>query len=147
MRHGQAGIVQLAAMQFNAAIYLSLNQPKLAEKAWQQGQEFARKENIKLDLRQLVGGVLSAEFTIDQKLQAPDEEKPKPQSLSESSSLSTREREVLGLIAQGFSNQEIADQLFISLHTVKTHARKINAKLGAKSRTQAIVKARELTII
>jgi LuxR family maltose regulon positive regulatory protein len=54
---------------------------------------------------------------------------------------------VLVLIAEGHSNQGIADQLFISLHTVKTHARKINAKLGAKSRTQAIVKARERMII
>jgi ATP/maltotriose-dependent transcriptional regulator MalT len=65
----------------------------------------------------------------------------------DSSNLSIREQEVLALIAQGYSNQGIADQLFISLHTVKTHARKINAKLGAKSRTQAIVKARELMII
>jgi LuxR family maltose regulon positive regulatory protein len=61
--------------------------------------------------------------------------------------LSIREQEVLVLIAEGNSNQGIADQLFISLHTVKTHARKINAKLGAKSRTQAIVKARERMII
>jgi LuxR family maltose regulon positive regulatory protein len=67
--------------------------------------------------------------------------------MNDCSNLSAREKEVLALIAEGFSNQEIADQLFISLHTVKTHARKINAKLGAKSRTQAIVKARELAII
>jgi LuxR family maltose regulon positive regulatory protein len=65
----------------------------------------------------------------------------------DSSNLSIREQEVLVLIAEGYSNQGIADQLFISLHTVKTHARKINAKLGAKSRTQAIVKARERMII
>ncbi|WP_318653628.1 LuxR C-terminal-related transcriptional regulator [Thalassolituus marinus] len=62
-------------------------------------------------------------------------------------SLSERELEVLRKIAQGYSNQEIADQLFISLHTVKTHARKINVKLAAKSRTQAIRKAQELNLI
>ena len=61
--------------------------------------------------------------------------------------LSAREQEVLKLISCGCSNQEVADNLFISLHTVKTHARKINAKLGVKSRTQAIVKARELAIL
>src|SRR3546814_1381340 len=44
--------------------------------------------------------------------------------------LSNRELTVLRLIAQGCSNQEIAEQLFISLHTVKTHARRINTKLG-----------------
>jgi len=61
--------------------------------------------------------------------------------------ISDREQGVLELIAQGLSNQEIADQLHISLHTVKTHARRINAKLAVKSRTQAIVRARELGLL
>ncbi|WP_430460039.1 LuxR C-terminal-related transcriptional regulator [Thalassolituus sp. LLYu03] len=61
--------------------------------------------------------------------------------------LSERELEVLRKIAQGHSNQEIADQLFISLHTVKTHARKINVKLAARSRTQAIRRAQELNLL
>ncbi|MDI9244950.1 LuxR C-terminal-related transcriptional regulator [Marinobacter sp. CHS3-4] len=61
--------------------------------------------------------------------------------------ISERERGVLELIAQGFSNQDIADNLHISLHTVKTHARRINAKLEVKSRTQAIVRARELGLL
>ena len=61
--------------------------------------------------------------------------------------LSQRELGVLGLIAQGLSNQGIAEKLFISLHTVKTHARRINSKLEVKSRTQAIIKAREIGII
>lgn len=61
--------------------------------------------------------------------------------------ISEREHGVLELIAMGLSNQEIADKLHISLHTVKTHARRINAKLEVKSRTQAIVRARELGIL
>lgn len=61
--------------------------------------------------------------------------------------ISDREHGVLKLIAEGLSNQDIADQLHISLHTVKTHARRINAKLEVKSRTQAIVRARELGIL
>ncbi len=61
--------------------------------------------------------------------------------------ISQREMGVLKLIASGLSNQEIADNLFISLHTVKTHARRINAKLSVKSRTQAIIKAREVGLI
>jgi LuxR family maltose regulon positive regulatory protein len=61
--------------------------------------------------------------------------------------ISDREQGVLELIAQGLSNQEIADKLHISLHTVKTHARRINAKLDVKSRTQAIVRARELGLL
>lgn len=61
--------------------------------------------------------------------------------------ISDREQGVLELIAQGLSNQDIADRLHISLHTVKTHARRINAKLGVKSRTQAIVRAREVGLL
>ncbi|HTN32642.1 MAG TPA: LuxR C-terminal-related transcriptional regulator, partial [Marinobacter sp.] len=61
--------------------------------------------------------------------------------------ISEREQSVLELIAKGLSNQEIADQLHISLHTVKTHARRINAKLEVKSRTQATVRARELGLL
>lgn len=58
--------------------------------------------------------------------------------------LSIRELTVLRLIAQGCSNREIAEQLFISLHTVKTHARRINTKLGVARRTQAVARAKAL---
>ncbi|WP_130931232.1 LuxR C-terminal-related transcriptional regulator [Pseudomonas sp. Sample_24] len=61
--------------------------------------------------------------------------------------LSGRELEVLGLIAQGNSNQQIAEQLFISLHTVKTHARRIHSKLGVERRTQAVAIAKKLGLI
>lgn len=61
--------------------------------------------------------------------------------------LSKRELSVLGLIAKGHSNQQIADALFISLHTVKSHARRINAKLGVKRRTQAVALAKEQGLI
>ena|GEM_PF-2512996 len=61
--------------------------------------------------------------------------------------ISQREFAVLELIAQGLSNQAIAEKLFISLHTVKTHARRINAKLNVKNRTQAIIRAKEIGLI
>ncbi|MBA2921713.1 helix-turn-helix transcriptional regulator [Pseudomonas sp. P7] len=62
-------------------------------------------------------------------------------------SLSARELAVLQLIAQGCSNQEISNRLFISLHTVKTHASHINSKLGVERRTQAVARAQELRLI
>jgi ATP/maltotriose-dependent transcriptional regulator MalT len=62
--------------------------------------------------------------------------------LPSESLLSKRELAVLGLIAQGHSNQQIAEQLYISLHTVKTHARRINVKLGVQRRTQAVARAK-----
>ncbi|PHN31463.1 LuxR C-terminal-related transcriptional regulator [Pseudomonas sp. ICMP 460] len=61
--------------------------------------------------------------------------------------LSQRELEVLQLIALGNSNLEIANRLFISLHTVKTHARRIHSKLGVERRTQAVAKAKTLGLM
>lgn len=61
--------------------------------------------------------------------------------------LSKREYEVLQAIALGFSNKEIADQLFVSESTIKTHVSNILVKLNAKRRTQAIQIAKELQIL
>ena len=62
-------------------------------------------------------------------------------------SLSDREIEVLKLIAAGLTNQEIAERLFISLNTVRTHTKNINGKLDVHSRTQAIARAKKLGLI
>lgn len=70
-----------------------------------------------------------------------------PVSLPEGIELSSREREVLANIALGYSNQEIADRLFVSLNTVKSHTNNIYSKLNVKRRTQAIETARKLKII
>lgn len=61
--------------------------------------------------------------------------------------LSVREVEVLSLIAEGKSNQEISAQLYLALNTVKRHAYNIYAKLGVKKRTQAVSVARKLKLI
>ena len=61
--------------------------------------------------------------------------------------ISPREYEVLEGMAQGFSNQEIADKLFLSINTVKTHTSNLFVKLDARRRTQAIQKAKALGLI
>ena len=61
--------------------------------------------------------------------------------------LSERELEVLELIAEGLTNREIASRLFLSLNTVKAHTRNIYGKLGVRSRTQAVARARTLGIL
>lgn len=61
--------------------------------------------------------------------------------------LSSREYEVLQLLSRGCSNADIADKLFLSLSTVKTHVSNLFFKMDVKSRTQAIEKAKRLKII
>ncbi|MEO0561081.1 MAG: LuxR C-terminal-related transcriptional regulator [Chloroflexota bacterium] len=61
--------------------------------------------------------------------------------------LSDRELEVLRLIADGLTNQEVAQRLYLSLHTVKVHARNIYGKLNVKNRTQAVTRGRQLGIL
>ena len=61
--------------------------------------------------------------------------------------LSKRELEILYLIAQGLTNVEIAQQIFISAQTVKVHTRNIYGKLGVNSRRQAVTKARALGLL
>jgi ATP/maltotriose-dependent transcriptional regulator MalT len=62
-------------------------------------------------------------------------------------SLTPREEDVLWLLAQGYSNRQIAHSLFISLSTVKKHVERINSKLGVSTRTEAAVKASRLGLL
>ena len=61
--------------------------------------------------------------------------------------ITKRELEILELIAQGMSNREIAEKLFVSENTVKTHSSRLFDKLGAKRRTQAVQIAKEMGLI
>ncbi|MBL7825582.1 MAG: response regulator transcription factor [Saprospiraceae bacterium] len=70
-----------------------------------------------------------------------------PSKILEQLGITPREFEVLQLIAQGHSNQEIADQLYVSLNTIKTHISNLFSKLDADRRTQAIKKAKTLGLI
>jgi NarL family two-component system response regulator LiaR len=61
--------------------------------------------------------------------------------------ITARELEILTLIARGFSNREIATQLFVSENTVKTHCARTFDKLGAARRTQAVQRGKELGLL
>jgi LuxR family transcriptional regulator, maltose regulon positive regulatory protein len=61
--------------------------------------------------------------------------------------LSQRELEILRLVAQGLSNREIGERLFLALDTVKGHNRRIFDKLQVQRRTEAIARARELGLL
>ncbi|AUI64261.1 response regulator transcription factor [Amycolatopsis sp. BJA-103] len=64
-----------------------------------------------------------------------------PQDGLADAGLTEREREVLRLMASGLSNVEIAGELYLGVQTVKTHVGNVLAKLGARDRTQAVIKA------
>jgi two-component system, NarL family, response regulator LiaR len=76
----------------------------------------------------------------------PSEELTLNEAALKALNLSSREYEVLQLITKGHSNAEIADNLFLSLSTVKTHVSNLFVKMDVKSRTQAIEKAKRLRI-
>jgi LuxR family maltose regulon positive regulatory protein len=81
-------------------------------------------------------------FETSQKKREDTSARPSAESLIEP--LSQRELEVLRLITQGLSNQEIGERLFLALDTVKGHNRKIFGKLQVQRRTEAVARAREL---
>lgn len=115
---------------------------------------------------ELYGGAMAVIFTIVGVIVAKKLTKPKEvviektvivtetisdfvldEKMLEELNISKREYEILELMSQGFSNQEIADKSFISLNTVKTHTSNLFLKLDVKRRTQAVMKAKELHLI
>jgi DNA-binding NarL/FixJ family response regulator len=72
---------------------------------------------------------------------------PPTPDLDPSESLTSREQEVLQLVAEGLTNKAIAQELSISEHTVKFHINTIMGKLNAQSRTAAVVRATRLGLI
>lgn len=86
-------------------------------------------------IRKVSRGEQAIENEVDKKIMAHD----KCPALHEG--LTARERDILNLLAKGYDNQRIADELFISLKTVKTHVSNILGKLNVADRTQAVVYA------
>lgn len=84
---------------------------------------------------------------VEKEIYVNDAEFVQDRNQLEKLNLSKREMEVLELIAQGCSNQEIASQLFVSLPTIKTHSSKLFEKLDVNRRTQAVEKAKRLKLI
>lgn len=95
-------------------------------------------EEIAAAIRQTAQGESVLEPQVTTKMMNHLAQKNQPQLYDD---LTNREREVLQLIAQGRSNQEIASELFITLKTVKTHVSNILAKLEVEDRTQAAIYA------
>jgi DNA-binding CsgD family transcriptional regulator len=84
---------------------------------------------------------------VEKQIPVPETEFVLNQKALEQRNISKRELEVLTLMAQGMSNQEIAETLFVSLNTVKTHSAKLFEKLEVKRRTQAVDTAKKLQLL
>ena len=69
------------------------------------------------------------------------------ESKLQSLGITPRELEILGLIAHGLSNREIAERVFVSENTVKTHSSRVFDKLGARRRTEAVKIGKQLKLI
>ncbi|HEX6387396.1 MAG TPA: LuxR C-terminal-related transcriptional regulator [Anaerolineae bacterium] len=90
-------------------------------------------------------GKLLAAFEAEEQKNTDKSQLPTAQSLIEP--LSERELEVLQLVAEGLSNREIGERLFLALNTVKGHNRRIFGKLQVQRRTEAVARARELGLL
>jgi DNA-binding CsgD family transcriptional regulator len=91
--------------------------------------------------------VIEKEVIVEKEIRVSSEEFVFNEKEAERLGLSKRELEVLALMAQGLSNQEIADRMFVSLNTIKTHTSNIFSKLDVKRRTAAIETARKLMLV
>jgi DNA-binding NarL/FixJ family response regulator len=100
----------------------------------------ARPEEIVAAIRTVVAGESLLFPAAIRRLAAQRAPGPAGDGLA-SAGLTEREREVLRLVAAGLSNVEIAGRLYVGVQTVKTHVGNVLAKLGARDRTQAVIRA------
>jgi ATP/maltotriose-dependent transcriptional regulator MalT len=87
------------------------------------------------------------ETVVIKEVQAPAQPFAPDTARQQTLGITTRELEILTLVARGLSNREIATQLFVSENTVKTHCARAFDKLGAARRTQAVLRGKELGLL
>ncbi|MET8423019.1 response regulator transcription factor [Nocardia sp. NPDC004860] len=98
-------------------------------------------------VRVVAGGDALLSPSITRRLVAEFAAHAKPAPAAEFSALTDREREVMTLVAEGLTNAEIADRLYMSPATARTHVSRILVKLGARDRTQLVVMAYESGLV
>ena len=98
-------------------------------------------------VRAVAGGDSLISPSMTRRLVAEFAARAKPRPAVKLDVLTEREREVMALVAGGFSNDEIAEQLFISPATARTHVSRAMIKLGARNRTQLVVLAYETGLV
>jgi DNA-binding NarL/FixJ family response regulator len=107
----------------------------------------ASAERLLHAVRQVAAGETSWAPTVMDRLLATYLRGPDPRAAADVGTLPDRAREVLCSVAQGLSNEEVAQRLYLSVTTVKTHLARVFAKLGARDRAQAVVVAYESGLV
>src|SRR5262245_15037908 len=152
--HPQVGVVLLS--QFDAPVYArALLEEGSAGRAYLLKERVSDPEQLAGAIREVARGgsiidpkvvetlVAALGELVPERSTAPaPDQRSNAASTSMPEPLTERELEVLGLIAEGDSNQEIARKLVVTLATVKTHVNHIFGKLGAESRVQVVARAR-----
>jgi DNA-binding NarL/FixJ family response regulator len=108
---------------------------------------FVSKDGNLRDLADAIRGVLAGEVRLPQNLMAELAARLRPRPPTIGSDLTQREREVLGLLADGHSTDVLVRELFLSVHTVRNHVRNILTKLNAQSRLEAVAIATKLGLL
>ncbi|MHB8752772.1 MAG: LuxR C-terminal-related transcriptional regulator [Aggregatilineales bacterium] len=127
-----------------AAVRAELGETAYAE-AWAAGKAMTPKQAIAYALE---SSATPIETPLDEQVQDSPAAPPRPSAKqSQNEPLSSRELEVMRLIADGLANSEIAAKLFLTTGTIKAHTRSIYSKLGVNSRTQAIAQAQKLNLL
>ncbi len=116
---------------------------------WLEYQYTVRMFSTEIYVILVASGFLALGIWVGRRLRRPAQASPfqKNTRALDYLGVTDREYEVLELLAGGHSNKEIADSLFVSTNTVKTHLAHLYGKLEVSRRTQAVRKARELRLI
>lgn len=135
-RDATTGLDRIAALgPAKVLVFTWHDHPQRRRRALEAGAHgYLTKAATTRELLAAVDAVLRGDPVVTE---APAEEAPSFPGLSQ------RESEVLVLIGQGLSNQEIADRIYVSVNSVKTYVRQVYAKTGATRRTQAVAWAHE----
>lgn len=115
-------------------------------KTWTASQTMTREQAIAYAIEGLTAPGEHSNTSSPARQTLPDPLSPHEQALA-ADDLTKREMEILGLLAEGYSNREIAERLVLTIGTVKDHVHNIYQKLGVHNRTRAIAHARQLRLL
>ncbi|MBV6654821.1 MAG: response regulator transcription factor [Mameliella sp.] len=133
--------IRLRQPEIKILAFSSYNTPDMVRRAFNKGVNgYLLKDTTKAELLQAIDTLLRGELHLSPRIQVPGQSQDPifKDTFTRFSNLTSREQEIAKAILRGLSSQEIADRLFISLHTVQTHRKNLFRKLGVHSAAELI---------